>query len=267
MPVGNYVLSEISNENNKKYILNEPIDIEVSTSGIMSIEVLNDIKTSSINLVKYEKDNKDVFVADAEYTLFTEDGEIFAVAKTDKEGKFLLENIPYGKYILKETKAPEGYLINEEEFIIDIVNHAELISIETEDELILKNVRIAKKSRETGELLANTEFTMYCTETNNVIDTVVTDETGYATFFNVSFGNYVIKEPRPPEGFAHDSEPVFISLDSDYEVEDILEFTDSPLPQTGVSLSNSILLLILTFMLFVLSVACNEFWTLRKKVK
>lgn len=267
VPVGNYVLSEISNENNKKYILNEPIDIEVSTSGIMSIEVLNDIKTSSINLVKYEKDNKDIFVADAEYTLFTEDGEIFAVAKTDKEGKFLLENIPYGKYILKETKAPEGYLINEEEFIIDIVNHAELISIETEDELILKNVRIAKKSRETGELLANTEFTMYCTETNNVIDTVVTDETGYATFFNVSFGNYVIKETKPPEGFANDSEPVFISLDGDYKVEDVHEFTDSPLPQTGVSLSNSILLLILTFMLFVLSVACNEFWTLRKKVK
>lgn len=267
IPVGNYVLSEISNENNKKYILNKPIDIEVSASGTMSVEVLNDIKTSSISLIKYEKDNKDVVVADAEYTLFSENGEIFAVTKTDKDGKFLLEKIPYGKYVLKETKAPEGYAINEEEFIIDIVNHAELINIETEDELILKNVKIAKKSRETGELLANTEFTMYCTETNDVIDTVVTDETGYATFFNVSYGSYVIKETRPPEGFANDSEPVFISLDGNYQVEDVHEFTDSPLPQTGVSLSNSILLLILTFMLFILSIACNEFWTLRKRVR
>ena len=267
IPIGEYVLSEISNKNNEKYILNEPMDVTISENSAVSIEILNDIKTSSINLTKYRKDNKEILVENAEYTLYDANGEVFKTAITDKDGKFTLENIPYGEYILKETKAPEGYLINEEEFAIDVKNHAEIINIETEDEYIIKNVKIAKRSRETGQLLSDTEFTMYCTETNRVIDTVVTDETGYATFFNVSYGNYVIKETRPPEGFANDSEPVFISLDAEYEVEATHEFTDSPLPQTGVELSNSILLLVLTFLLFVLSIACNKFWVIAKENK
>lgn len=265
IPIGRYVLTEIADENNIKYIISEPIDIEVSEETSVTVKVLNDIKSSSINLTKTQTGNPDVFVANAEYTLFDAEGNEFAKAVTDENGVLKIENIPYGVYTLKETKAPIGYHLNETVFDIDVKEHAEIIYIETEDSLILTNIPVEKKSKETGEYLANTEFTLYNADTNEIIDVVVTDENGKAVFMNVAYGNYVIKETRPPEGYANDSDPSYFSLNEEYELELIHEFTDSPLPKTGVEITNSVLLLILTFGLFLLVISFEKLVSLRKK--
>jgi len=257
IPVGTYTLKEVSNEVNKKHVLQEPIEVEVATSGVVKMKVLNNIKTSSINLIKTQKGDETIFVANAEYTLFDVDGNAFMVGKTDTSGKLVLEDIPYGEYILKETTAPAGYYINDTEYTINVVNHAEVINIATEDELILTDIKVTKQCKDTGKYLANTEFTLYNADTNEAIATAVTDIDGSAVFLGVAYGNYVIKETNPPEGYANDSEPQFFSLDSDY-VSDVHAFANSPIPQTGSNISNSILLLVLTFMLFCLSISSNR---------
>lgn len=257
IPVGTYTLKEVSNEVNKKHVLQEPIEVEVATSGVVKMKVLNNIKTSSINLIKTQKGDETIFVANAEYTLFDVDGNAFMVGKTDTSGKLVLEDIPYGEYILKETTAPVGYYINDTEYPIDVVNHAEVINIATEDELILTDIKVTKQCKDTGKYLANTEFTLYNADTNEAIATAVTDIDGSAVFLGVAYGNYVIKETNPPEGYANDSEPQFFLLDSDY-ASDVHAFANSPIPQTGSNISNSILLLVLTFMLFCLSVSSNR---------
>ena len=221
------------------------------------MKVLNNIKTSSINLIKTQKGDETIFVANAEYTLFDVDGNAFMVGKTDEDGKLVLENIPYGEYILKETTAPVGYYINDTEYPIDVVNHAEVINITTEDELILTDIKVTKQCKETGRYLANTEFTLYNADTDEAIATAITDIDGSAVFLGVAYGNYVIKETNPPEGYANDSEPQFFSLNDDYE-SDAHAFANSPIPQTGSDISNSILLLVLTFMLFCLSISSNR---------
>lgn len=266
IPVGIYVLKEVSNEVNYKHILQEPIDVEVATSGVTKMKVLNNIKTSTINIIKNQKGATDIFVSNAEYTLFDEDGNVFKVGKTDKDGKLTFENIPFGKYVLKETEAPFGYHINPQEYDIDVCNHAEIIDITTEDELILSNIVVSKQSSSTGEYLSNTEFTLYNADTNEALATVVTDENGVAKFFNVAYGNYVIKETNPPEGYANDSEPQYFALDNDYDTE-IHEFKNTPIPQTGSDISNSILFLILTFMLFCLSIGSNRLVDIIKQKK
>lgn len=257
IPVGIYTLKEVSNEVNKKHVLQEPIEVEVATSGVVKMKVLNNIKTSSINLIKTQKGDETIFVANAEYTLFDVDGNAFMVGKTDKNGKLVLENIPYGQYILKETTAPVGYYINDTEYPIDVVNHAEIINITTEDELILTDIKVTKQCKETGKYLANTEFTLYNADTDEAIATAITDIEGSAVFLGVAYGNYIIKETNPPEGYANDSEPQVFSLNDEYAGE-IHEFANSPIPQTGSDISNSILLLALTFMLFCLSVSSNR---------
>lgn len=267
IPVGNYILTEVEDTVSEKYIISEPVEITVATSGMTGIKVMNDIKTSTINITKSQLGNNEIKVPNAEYSLYLENGEIYKVGITDENGVIVMDNIPYGKYILRETAAPEGYALNETEYSIDIHNHAEVINIETEDELILTDIYVVKRSRETGEVLANTEFTIYHAETNEAIASATTDVMGVAIFESIPYGNYVVKETRPPEGYANDSEPIDIVLDSNYATAEPLEFRNSPLPQTGFQLTNSILLLVLTFLLFLLSIACNEAWTLRKKVR
>ena len=265
IPVGEYKLTEVADANNQKYILNKAIEVAVAHNTTSSTAVYNDLKTAVVNLNKYQKgSNEEIVVADAEYTLFTSDGTVFATAKTDKEGKIKFEKIPYGEYILKESLAPFGYAINTDEIPISITEDGQVFNFDVEDELLLRNINIQKQCRDTGNFLANTEFTLFDVDTNEKIDTVVTDSNGFATFFDVAYGNYVIKETKAPEGYANDSEPIAINLDGEFNAEERFGFTDSPIPQTGIELSNSILLLILTFLLFLLSVACNDLWKIRK---
>lgn len=264
IPVGEYKLTEVADNNNQKYILTKPMDVSISHNATSSASVYNDLKTAKIFLTKYQaKSDKEIIVPDAEYTLFNVDGTEFASAKTDKDGKIVFEKIPHGEYILKETASPFGYALNTEEIAVSIVSDGQEFNFEVEDELILTNINIQKQCRDTGVFLADTEFTLFDADTNAKIATVITDNNGFATFLDISYGNYVIKETKAPEGYANDSDPIEVNLNSEYNNAERLEFTDTPLPQTGVELSNSILLLILTFLLFLLSVAFNDLWKIK----
>ncbi|MCF0149651.1 MAG: prealbumin-like fold domain-containing protein, partial [Clostridium sp.] len=55
-------------------------------------------------------DEEGKFLANAEFTLYDLDGNVVQVKMTDENGVALFESIAYGNYLIKETKAPKGYL-------------------------------------------------------------------------------------------------------------------------------------------------------------
>ena len=222
------------------------------------------MKVSQIKLVKTQKGTEDVFVAGAEYTLYNEDGSIYKTSTTDEAGTIKFFNVPYGKYTLKETKAPFGYSLNATEFEVNVTENTAIYTIETEDELILTDIKVKKTCKETGVPLANTEFTLYDASTGEAVDTVITDKTGVAVFTGIAYGDYVIKETKAPEGYANDSENISFTLNDEYNDETVHSFENSPIAQTGFT-SSSLLLLVLTIGLFVFSVSFGQFWNIKKK--
>ncbi|MFR1591990.1 MAG: SpaA isopeptide-forming pilin-related protein [Christensenellales bacterium] len=147
---------------------------------------------------------------------------------TNKRGYAKTKALPYGIYVLEQTKGKEGYEIKGAiEFEIDgtedIQNPPPLT---LSDRPILYRLRILKMDRETGKTvtLAHTSFKLkdangetvrqtvhYPTEKE--IDTFTTDETGGVTLpETLRWGLYYIEEISAPEGYAPDDAPREIEL-------------------------------------------------------
>ena len=168
---------------------------------------------------------------------------------TNKRGYAKTKALPYGIYVLEQTKGKEGYEIKGAiEFEIDgtedIQNPPPLT---LSDRPILYRLRILKTDRETGKTvtLAHTSFKLkdangetvrqtvhYPTEKE--IDTFTTDETGGVTLpETLRWGLYYIEEISAPEGYLIRTEslPVMIGHDGDepgqtYELN--IEMQDEP---------------------------------------
>lgn len=123
-----------------------------------------------------------------------------------------------GKYVIKETKAPEGYLLNPKEFEVTLAYKDQTTEIVYGDVTVPNQpakgqIEILKKDEETGNLLSGAEFTVTAAEDittpdgtvraekGTVVDTIVTDTTGIARSKELYLGKYVVKETKQPIGF------------------------------------------------------------------
>ena len=147
-----------------------------------------------------------------------EKGTVVATLTTDDKGKAETDKLYLGKYVIKETKAPEGYLLNPKEFEVTLAYKDQTTEIVYGDVTVPNQpakgqIEILKKDEETGNLLSGAEFTVTAAEDittpdgtvraekGTVVDTIVTDTTGIARSKELYLGKYVVKETKQPIGF------------------------------------------------------------------
>lgn len=139
-----------------------------------------------------------------------------------------LPTIPIGTVTLRETKAPEGYKLNDETFIVKVISEGsdEFLSTYQEpivpEQVIKGKIRIAKKDKDTGKVIqvAGTVFDIYFN--GQKVSSMTTDETGYATSEDLAYGEYVIKEAKAPNGYVVDVDQeavVDITAEKTYDTE------------------------------------------------
>ncbi|MEW9096066.1 MAG: SpaA isopeptide-forming pilin-related protein [Clostridiaceae bacterium] len=101
-------------------ISNDAISVEVNQNGkTYDIGTIKNTKIrGAIEINKVDKNKKPL--SGAEFTLYDEDGKIVKTAISRLDGIVLFEGVGHGNYTIKETKAPKGYVLNNEVISISI---------------------------------------------------------------------------------------------------------------------------------------------------
>ncbi|ADL52410.1 SpaA isopeptide-forming pilin-related protein [Clostridium cellulovorans] len=167
----------------------------------------------NIQLTKVDDDNKGL--PGAEFTLYDATDTSYTnplnTAISDSNGSVLFNNVPYGIYVIKETKAAVGYNMSLQVLTVNITEDGKVVQASTSPIINTKikgNIDF-NKTLESGLPLANAEFTLY-----DALDTTylhplmiaVSDSNGIVRFNNVPYGQYTIKETKAPTGYVLSSE-------------------------------------------------------------
>src|SRR5699024_4688479 len=92
-------------------------------STVEGYDITNTLIKGSVELTKVDKDDKNIVLSGAEFKLIDSDGNtIHEGLTTDKNGKLVVKNLKLGAYQFVETKAPNGYELDQTpiEFTIDL---------------------------------------------------------------------------------------------------------------------------------------------------
>lgn len=212
-------------------VYNERQKVSVSLKKVMAedktFRIGNNGEITSVRFGIYagediKANNGDVILKDA----------LITFANCDKNGSIVFDcDLPVGfKWYVKEIVTDAHYILSDTKYefdteyqgqdvkVIDIkVNNDKAI----ENNLIYGSVKGLKIDRETQEVIKGATFGLFKSDTTeftkgNAILTAVTDENGVFVFNNIPYGEYLIKELKPADGYL-DNEDVFTVIIKDNE--------------------------------------------------
>ena len=155
------------------------------------------MKDAEITVNKVDEETEEP-VLDAQFSVFDEEGNIIDQWITDGKAH-AVSHLEAGKeYTLKETKTPRGYqTVTDTTFT---VSGEEDLSLEIKEKPILVNIQVNKVDAKTKQLIKDKdfEFTLYKDPDCIYSMAAASSKDGSATFKDLRYGTYYIKETKAP---------------------------------------------------------------------
>ena len=155
---------------------------------------------------------------------------------TNKNGEAVIKDLPLGKYRVKETKAPAGFVLNQDSQEVAFI-YKDQNTPEIEEKLEFSNERqkvelsVEKQDAETGKALKGATFGLYNKEAissgdkvivkaDTLLQEITSNEKGKAAFtLDLPLGRYYVKELQAPAGYVSSDE--ILEFDATYQGQDV----------------------------------------------
>ena len=82
---------------------------------------------------------------DAVFEIYSRAGNLVDTVKTDKNGRAVSETLPLGRYVIKETKAPNYYIADNTEINVEIEFSGQIVRLEVLNKSCYTNVSVTKR--------------------------------------------------------------------------------------------------------------------------
>ncbi|HEX2939297.1 MAG TPA: SpaA isopeptide-forming pilin-related protein [Ruminiclostridium sp.] len=157
-------------------------------------------KTAVIYAVK--SDSKGNHLSNAEFTLYDGTGAAIQKAVSDSNGLAKFTGVYFGSYTVKETKAPDKYLLNStpQSVTVDNSNYASPITLSFSDDKAGVITLVKVDSDHPSQVLAGAVFDLY-DSSNTIINTATTDSNGVVSCGGLPYGPYTVREKTAPNEY------------------------------------------------------------------
>lgn len=238
LPLGSYYVQETATDGH--YILSDRKYLVVfeyagQKKSVVKIEVddgnpiENTLKRG--RLQGHKSDEDDLFLPGAVFGLFSPDTETFTeetalvTATTAANGEFAFDNIPIGRWVLREIAAPEGFVLDETSYEVNITEDGQVVEYSLTNFFIRGDVTLTKVDADYPEnKLSGAVFAIYDDSNSNkefdpgdVKLCTLTEENGVYGMADLRYGGYYCVEEKAPEYFVADPAPIYFEIVEDGE--------------------------------------------------
>lgn len=251
----------------------EPHTVELTYSGQnekvtnTSTSFTNDRQKAEINLTKILEQNEkfnigsndeilnvsfglyaDEDLKAANGSVIPKDGLLEIITCDEKDKATFTTDLPIGSYYVKEISTDNHYILSEKKYPVVFeyagqdtatvhisVNDGEPI----ENEIIYGTIKGLKIDRETGENIAGALFGMFKAEEKELSEktailTAESNEGGIFEFTDVPYGEYIVRELKPAEGYLPNEENYTVTISENKEIIEITIENDK-IPELGTT--------------------------------
>ena len=205
VPYGTWIVREI--ESPKDFVLSEE-EIAVTVGKVdevVEIELVNYRTRGNIELTKVDKDYPDNKLTGAEFEVYADtngngeldkDDELLGKMTEVEIGVYQMKELLYGKYFVRETKAPEGFILDGNVYPVSIEENGKTYTVENEagkgflNEAQKGSLKIVKTSSD-GKVEG---FSFRVIGNNGYDQTFKTNKNGEIIIEGLRIGEYTVSE-------------------------------------------------------------------------
>ena len=242
VPYGNWIVKEI--EAPEGFVLDgtaHAVTID-RNEQVIEAEITNEYIHGNIRLTKVDADYPDNKLTGATFEVYKDvngDGklddkdELVGNLEETSVGIYEMQELLYGKYLVKETKAPEGFVLDEGVYSVSITEDEKIYDVENKagvgfiNQAMKGNLKIKKTSSD-GKVEG---FTFRITGVNGYDSTFTTDKNGEILVDGLRIGEYTVSEvsDNVSAGYILPADKkITVQADSTVEIEMHNELRDTP---------------------------------------
>ena len=244
LPMGSYYVKEIATD--EHYILDDtkyPVVFEYAGQDTAVVKIAvnngekieNDLIYGSVSGIKVDENDAPlggavIGIFKDGTTEYTKENALMTTTSAD-DGSFSFDKIPYGIWFVREIEQPEGFVLDDTVYEVNIAANEDVVEIKIINEYIRGNITLTKVDSEYPDnKLSGAVFEVYKDVNGNgeidkddeLMGELGEVETGVYEMRELFYGKYHIRETKAPEGFVLDTGVYSVFIETDettYSVE------------------------------------------------
>ena len=215
------------------------VTINVDKQSSVTVKNQKEVLNGSVKITKVDASNG-ALLAGAVFSVTDAAGKT-QTGVTNSAGILEVSNLAVGVATIKETKAPNGYIITSSIPSVTInANKQSSVTVKNEKEVLNGSLKITKVDASNGALLAGAAFSVI--DAAGKTQTGITNSAGILEFSNLAVGVATIKETKAPNGYVITSSVPSVTINANKQssvtVKNEKEVLNGSLKITKVDSSN-----------------------------